>query len=540
MATAKTIEQLSEATQINASDQMAFVQASGKEAVRGSVQMLAGAVAEINEKGALAELAYATSQGKNLLAQNLTAKGVPTQENETLIQMADKVNNLNLDTQAETVFGKAISADSQTITNQGGCYVFRLPQNQDMVILMADTIYYVPYGKYSSFEDIIAAATATLQVESGYSVYQPDGACALSADGSKLLVSLNAAGLMRIYNVSPSSFKLLREFTAGSDVFATAGLIDASCAAVSNDGTFIVTKRTRNDTNFIFYNTQTATAYQVALNNSESYCGGMLLLDGALYIISTVADTDDDYGYTRFHLVEFSTQDGAISFNAQYTFGTRFMSVYAAQILYHPSCQPVFLFGFNNCSIGAQDAMAAFRFSYLPAVFLKNGGEQKFGPWLRVKSRGFAEGNQSYLGVCTSTGFVTKGEDNILSLQNPAWTRTIKIDTVSGALDDSTDLFAIVDYTASNANSKNNNCLYAHMENGIILSSTTRWGHRFNSSLQKTVFYPDNKILGKKRTINGKIITFLSGKVTPEDLAAGYYDAQTTVLPATPEAEAAQ
>lgn len=143
MATAKTIEQLNEATQINATDQMALVQESGKEAVRGSVQMLAGAVAEINETGALSELAYATSQGKNLLAQNLTAKGVPTQADETLIQMADKVGGLSIDQSAENKYGEFTQEDLSVEQYSTGTTAFAATDDSKVAALVTNGVLYV-------------------------------------------------------------------------------------------------------------------------------------------------------------------------------------------------------------------------------------------------------------------------------------------------------------------------------------------------------------------------------------------------------------
>ena len=143
MATAKTIEQLNEATQINATDQMALVQESGIEAVRGSVQMLAGAVAEINETGALSELVYATSQGKNLLAQNLTAKGVPTQAEETLIQMADKVAGLAIDQSAENKYGEFTQEDLSAEQYSTGTTAFAATDDSKVVALVTGSVLYV-------------------------------------------------------------------------------------------------------------------------------------------------------------------------------------------------------------------------------------------------------------------------------------------------------------------------------------------------------------------------------------------------------------
>lgn len=217
MATAKTIEQLNAANQINASDQMVFAQQSGKEAVRGSVQMLAGAVADINETGALSELVYATSQGKNLLAQNLTAKGVPTQAGETLIQMADKVNNLNVETITTDIRGvhQTNNASSQS-TGYSYSRIFRNPGTGDCIILCGTMMYYVPYTNFTDWANLISKATHSLNIsdEGEYSFNLKNGSFAVSEDFSKILVQLNASNLCRVYSISAQAgFLKLYEFT---------------------------------------------------------------------------------------------------------------------------------------------------------------------------------------------------------------------------------------------------------------------------------------------------------------------------------------
>ena len=103
MATGKTINELTQAASLSSSDMLAIAQSENNEAVKASVSQLASAVAELNETGSLSELVYATSQGKNLLAQNLKNKGISASPSETLISLADKVNALNLDISTEDI-----------------------------------------------------------------------------------------------------------------------------------------------------------------------------------------------------------------------------------------------------------------------------------------------------------------------------------------------------------------------------------------------------------------------------------------------------
>lgn len=98
MATnAKEINELNAATSVASADLVAISQAGNTEATKATVEQVSAAVADALEDGAYAELTYATSQGKNAIATALTNKGVATSASETLIQMADKVNNLTID-----------------------------------------------------------------------------------------------------------------------------------------------------------------------------------------------------------------------------------------------------------------------------------------------------------------------------------------------------------------------------------------------------------------------------------------------------------
>lgn len=123
MASGKQINELTQAGSVGTTDMLAVAQPGGTEAVKASMTQIAETVADINETGALSELVYATSQGKNLLAQYLTNKGVQTSNTETLIQMADKVNNLIVQNSAELMKGyvyampDAASSISNSIIN---------------------------------------------------------------------------------------------------------------------------------------------------------------------------------------------------------------------------------------------------------------------------------------------------------------------------------------------------------------------------------------------------------------------------------------
>ena len=162
MATAKTIEQLDAAAQINAADKLAVAQTEGEEAKKATVAQLAETVADINETGALTELVYATSQGKNAVAAALTAKGVTTAASETLIQMADKVNNLNVDTTQSILLARPVTNTSYPATSIGTLFIPGPGYNN--VLYNEGTLYVIPEGQYDSVEAMLAASVSNISL----------------------------------------------------------------------------------------------------------------------------------------------------------------------------------------------------------------------------------------------------------------------------------------------------------------------------------------------------------------------------------------
>lgn len=209
MATAKTIEQLDAATQINAGDKLPFAQTAGTEAKSGTVAQLAETVADINETGALTELVYATSQGKNAVAAALTAKGVTTAASETLIQMADKVNNLNVDTGAEYWTGKLLTAVTEL--NVSKQWLKYLPVKKAWLVWYGTYLYYVPDGmEFDSLADMIskAAFSFNMAVSTGTNT----GILGYSPNNEYIIVR-ESQFVVRKYQINSTAFVQGAQFT---------------------------------------------------------------------------------------------------------------------------------------------------------------------------------------------------------------------------------------------------------------------------------------------------------------------------------------
>lgn len=281
MATAKTIEQLNEATQINATDQMALVQESGKEAVRGSVQMLAGAVAEINETGALSELAYATSQGKNLLAQNLTAKGVPTQADETLIQMADKVGGLSIDQSAENKYGEFTQEDLSVEQYSTGTTAFAATDDSKVAALVTDSVLYVYQpeaydGGVLNKEYLVAHAAASCPLKNALT--------------SQIKIFISPKGnIVGVYDASYAGVDLYKYNAEEQTLVYWRTVLKSKVTnlpAANQDGRPII-----NDQG-------TMLAYYVYQNSLNVLWLHPDTLDGSADVLSTISKNVQGYGYT--------------------------------------------------------------------------------------------------------------------------------------------------------------------------------------------------------------------------------------------------
>nr|QGT50652.1 hypothetical protein Elusimicrob1349_1220 [uncultured Elusimicrobia bacterium] len=163
MATTKQITELNPASALAASDKLAVAQAGAAEAKSATVSQVAQAVAALNEEGALAELTLATSLGKNLLAQRLTEKGVPTAPSETLAQMADKVGGLVVEDSVEVLKGPVgYKYQSVTVQSPYNNFAFKTLSNGDKILWADNKLHYIPDGDYDTFDQFLNAATAVV------------------------------------------------------------------------------------------------------------------------------------------------------------------------------------------------------------------------------------------------------------------------------------------------------------------------------------------------------------------------------------------
>lgn len=318
MANAKQYNDLDAAAQVNETDLVAVGQSGASELKKATVQQLAAPIAETLSTGALAELEYATSQGKNAIATALTNKGVQSTAADTLIQMADKVNNLEVDTTTENIVGYLAQSyywyrDTQytTAVSAYDAGIIAVCNSSKLYILERSNI--AEY-RQMSFNDLIATASATYTFSAPYSgnpavFISQNGTGIFVIDGSRTNMGLyfwdkEASGRPIIYKGQVLNDNFSHSYT---DKFVVSD--DASLIAVKPSG------------NYLFvYSHQNATEYTVNININSIYSSYEQLVPEASmikndYIFCTLVSTD--YSRCGFTKVPYSKDSGgAITFDS--------------------------------------------------------------------------------------------------------------------------------------------------------------------------------------------------------------------------------
>lgn len=242
MANAKTYNELNQTSAVNTSDKVALAQENQTELVTTTVADLANAVGELNQAGALAELALATSIGKNLLAQRLNEKGVECAPTDTLVEMADKVNNLVIDGQSTNVITPVIVSATTAGVTTNACmqYVGAKPNELGSLVVLdqgTNTIRLVPNGAYSSISDALLNAVASLDVPPNTNRLRALGI----SQNEKYVITDIDTNKINIYevNAAAGTLTLKHEITTKNAVFASTRADYAyylQYLTVSNDG----------------------------------------------------------------------------------------------------------------------------------------------------------------------------------------------------------------------------------------------------------------------------------------------------------------
>lgn len=533
MATAKTIEQLDAATQINAGDKLPFAQTTGMEAKSGTVAQLAEAVADINEDGALAELVYATSQGKNAVAAALTAKGAATTASETLIQMADKVNNLNVDTGAEYWTGKLLTAVTQESGNTNRWLIY-LSVKKAWLVWYGTYLYYVPDGtEFTGLADMVSKASFSFNTTVS-STYQT-GILGFSPNNEYVIIR-ESQYVVRKYQITGTAFVQGAQFTMpenrSPDIFAVDNTGKYSVFHLSSGGQVY----------FLDWSAAELSAVQLegfAGSGSYMYGGSKIyLLDGVMYFVYQTSSGSGDV-YARKFSWSVSAESG-FSYEqiwSQTMDDTRFNGQNAWTLKLADDAQTLFVLSRDQYNYDKLGLLSKYH------LFVANVEtpmqSQQFDIITFEQNENYVsptQSNYTYYWVLPSDFYVTKNEAGKFELHNAVLQEQyFEYDTAANTIE------------AVNARTSGgvvcptwymNTYVNVSIKSGVnTVLRLAAYGDGYQQYIYMLTYSTDNKILCTKRTVNGNKELYMIdlSRVSPSDVADGWLDVTTQITPAVPD-----
>ncbi len=533
MATAKTIEQLDAATQINAGDKLPFAQTAGTEAKSGTVAQLAETVADINETGALTELVYATSQGKNAVAAALTAKGVTTAASETLIQMADKVNNLNVDTGAEYWTGKLLTAVTQESGNTGRWLEY-LPVKKAWLVWYGTYLYYVPDGtEFTGLADMVSKASFSFNTAVN-PTYQ-SGILGFSPNNDYVIIK-ESQYVVRKYQITSTAFVQGEQFTMpqnkSPDIFA-----------IDNTGKYSVFHLgSGGQVYFLDWSAEEPAAVQL-----KGFPGGGRFLYGGsnVYLFDEV----------MYFVYQTSSGSGEV-YARKFSWSVDAESGFSYEQIWSQTMDKSRFDGDNAWTLKlADDAQTLFILSKDQYNYDRLGLLFKYPLFVAsaetpLQSQQFDiitfEQNESYVSatvnnyghywVLPTEFYVTKNEAGKFELHNALLQEQyFEYDTAANTIQTvnartAGGVVCPTWYMSDNANTS----IKSGVNTVLRLASS---GDNYQDYTYMLTYSTDNKILCTKRTVNENKELYMIDvtRVSPSDVADGWLDVTTQITPAVPD-----
>lgn len=552
MATnAKEINELNAAASVDSTDFIPLSQSGGTEAVKATVEQVSSAVADVLSDGALAELEYATSQGKNAIATALTNKGVATTASETLIQMADKVNGLSVDTKAERITGTAIAAASYTSIANTACYVFE--SSQKLLTVRGDTVYLTPAGSYTGKNDIIQNAVATATITP---ISSSDGVCIVaSKDDSKVLIRTalsSSAWTVTVLSVDHSANTLNVLY---NDISLTTSMSSSYAdmspyLAISNNGENIFFFEGSTNTLSV-YHIPTQTTSTISDVQYSRYGGILIASDTELYACVTSARVGGVIGSTAYYKYTY-TMDETGSFTStqvsqKIVSDTEVqLNAYQATLRKLDNSTVVGFWYENSERISLSETGP---YGYIQHVYNLDTGVDIVLPYLYSvyssstdTSYSYSNVTQPYAMICQYT-YPTYVSSGVYKLTSEVFNNALYIDfnTNTAYLEQpANNIYTIIydtDYIHNNSSCyvygtvaiplvgyDKNNCM-----GGLVPGGSS-------ASYDIAITYRPNQLIAIKWNTNN-LTGYLIPKLTPDLVAAGYYDTNTTITPAVPDSE---
>ena len=481
--------------------------------------------------GSHAELIYATTQGKNAIATALTNKGVETSASETLIQMADKVNALNLSSDIENVYATMMASQEEFNLEAGSGYMaFDInTKTKATVFYHNGFLHYIPWGHYSSYAEWWAAKTSSVAIN--IASYTGTGV-GFSEDGSKVIVWTSQTAYS-MYRIEDNTLVLMYE---AADLSR-----DASSAryAISNDGQTVVYApyTTSSSSTLCIYN-HVGGQQDTTLSRSMRSYNDIKVHNDKLYVIGT-----DTSSARYLHEMDFIvSEDGIVTTSNQSSYSCPNISgieIVDDVVLLEGST-------FTNTTV-YDNAGYEIDFRFIELGHFKNGASAPlhqsffFTQQASISSSitMWSSGDSPY--ISNFSPFEYKKEDNSIIISSMFFDKDFVYDFQNNELVSVPDNYIAGLYDQINSN---NYFIYFDKSTmlGILCTPTNssnavpRRTATYAISIAKEINYKSKQLIGKKITLPNREVWWGMACVrTLAKVASGDFELNNEIVPAVPD-----
>lgn len=531
MATAKTIQQLASAQAVNADDELALAQQMGAEAAKVTVRQLADTIGAWNADGPLAEANLAMAALKNGLAEALTNKGVPSSAAETGARLVDKLNDLNVDTEAENLLS-AVPCDISMRYFAGVHTLQTLPEGGTWYT-DGTSLYHTPKLSVKNADItssvLINNADASIVLENALSGY---GMLFASRNGKYVGVYDNNNAVVQFYSFDADTKSIMHIATldkpANFPTYSTTGRI-----LFADSGQFFLWSRSGL---LYVYHMESATISTISKSNGNS-----IIYDGVVDETNQQVYLKSDYGPEYF---AYERTDGVFKLKGTYRTFTPFTSAgygflsWLGQLLDMPDKPVMLCFGGNWSSsyLSNPDAYALRRLQVrvfdFKTLSFSNILELSVSD---IKSSVIGSISQSsYFGLLlTCKATMTNG---VIVITYPWSKEALTYERASGVLGGGLDMVWISyckpgssnSYSSARPSLQSAVLNLAEDDEYIWFSLGERGQYMGNYSSEnnniESFKYRKNQLVIKKRTANGQVMYYRVHEIAKDDVEAGIYD----------------
>ena len=587
MPTAKTIEQLDAASAVSSTDFVPVAQSEGQEAKKATIAQMSSAVADVLSDGALSELEYATSQGKNAIALALTQKGQTASASDTLIELADKIDELEVDSTVQ--HWPATLQSYSGFSDVFGGMVARRALGKDFSFIAYTTKLYchkiteVASSDYSDLATVLASDAScdlhttlqqyTCMAISGNGKYvaliTPDATNGMIVDLYEYDSELNTLAYKSSHNITGWTANRYAQNCGVSDdgtsffFLAPSSLTSTSSTSGYLRGYDFATETLVKDPDNFYYYAQSSSGnispyvfaddnyiYIVDVNSNEAIYKREYSKNGAGTISFSASSTQYSYNLNNF----YSTKN---NLNKCYFFPEQklFIGICQNTLNSFPFRFRVANYGYYNSSIKILDLETESVISgegiYIPITYFYDSN-----------STGLT--NYSLYG-CGGNAFITVNEtsDGVFEIKHPQLDDTFTYNRTNATITKEksypsllcpSDAYGTQNGTTSNPYSVCGMPQWAAIpinlketETEIYMTfitelNTPNYGYSYSFYYDNTQLVFKNVRMKKNqkaffyRNKNGLETLLIPGhSVIVGDVAAGYYDASTTIIPSLPD-----